>query len=77
MNKQRRKQLQEVVVKIQEADEMLGVLKEEEEEYRDNFPENLLASERYENAEMAVSNMEEAAQALNDAIDNINEAIEN
>lgn len=76
MNKQRRKQLEGVISKIEEAKEVLENLKDEEEDYRDNFPENLVTSEKYEKAETAVFCMEEAAQALEDAIDQINEAIE-
>lgn len=76
MNKQRRRELSQVIAKIEEANEILENLKEEEEEYRDNFPENLLTSERYEKAESAVTYMEDAVQALADAIDNINEVIE-
>ena len=51
-------------------------LREEEEEYRDNFPDNLLSCERYEIAENACYCLEEATQALEDAINNINESIE-
>ena len=76
MNKQRRKQLEGVISKIEEAKEVLENLKDEEEDYRDNFPENLVTSEKYEKAETAVFCMEEAAQALEDATDQINEAIE-
>lgn len=45
MNKRRRKALEEVVIKIQEAVNELENLREEEEEYRDNFPDNLLSCE--------------------------------
>lgn len=76
MNKQRRNQLAEFISKIEEAKETLEILKDEEEEYRDNIPENLMTSEKYERAETAVLNMEEAVQVLEDVIDQIQEAME-
>ena len=53
MNKARRKALDEVISKIEEAKELLENLQAEEEEYRDNMPENLQGSERYEAADAA------------------------
>lgn len=41
MNKMRRKALQEILDKAQELQSMLETLRDEEEEYRDNIPENL------------------------------------
>ncbi len=68
MNKVRRKALDEVIAKIEEAKELLEVLQEEEEEYRDNMPENLSGSDKYEAADAAVDNMSSAVDALDEAI---------
>lgn len=76
MNKMRRKQLDEVIAKIEEAKELLEVLQEEEEEYRDNMPENLQGSEKYERADEAVDNMSSAVDALEEAISYIESAQE-
>lgn len=76
MNKMRRKQLDEVIAKIEEAKELLEVLQEEEEEYRDNMPENLQGSEKYELADEAVDNMSNAVDALEEAISCIESAQE-
>jgi len=76
MNKARRKALDEVISKIEEAKELLENLQAEEEEYRDNMPENLQGSERYEAADAAVENMSSAVDALDEAISSIESAQE-
>ena len=76
MNKARCKALDEVISKIEEAKELLENLQAEEEEYRDNMPENLQGSERYEAADAAVDNMSSAVDALDEAISSIESAQE-
>ena len=76
MNKARRKALDEVISKIEEAKELLENRQAEEEEYRDNMPENLQGSERYEAADAAVDNMSSAVDALDEAISSIESAQE-
>jgi prefoldin subunit 5 len=76
MNNPRRKALEAVIAAIEEAKETLETLKEEEEESRDNIPENLQGSERYEKADNACDCLDTAASNLEDAIGAINEAIE-
>ena len=76
MNKARRKALDEVISKIEEAKELLENLQAEEEEYRDNMPENLQGSERYEAADAAVDNLSSAVDALDEAISSIESAQE-
>ena len=70
------KALDEVISKIEEAKELLENLQAEEEEYRDNMPENLQGSERYEAADAAVDNMSSAVDALDEAISSIESAQE-
>lgn len=76
MNKARRKALDEVISKIEEAKELLENLQAEEEEYRDNMPENLQGSERYGVADAAADNMNSAVDALDEAISSIESAQE-
>lgn len=78
MNKQRRKQIREVMDRLEKLKEDIELLTEEietihfdEEEYRDNIPENLQNSERYEAADSACSSLEDAESALNEAGDNL------
>ena len=76
MNKIRRKSLQTLMDQLEEIKGALEDLQSEEEEYRDNMPENLWGSERYEKAEEAISNMEDAVSSLEDAISSIEAASE-
>lgn len=76
MNKARRKELNEVIEKINDAKELLENIMCDEEEYRDNMPENLQSSERYEQAEAACDAMQEALDQLEEAITNIESAQE-
>lgn len=76
VNKIRRKELQIISNQIEELRSSLEDLCAEEEEYRDNMPENLWGSERYDKAEEAITNMEDAISALEDAISSIDAAAE-
>lgn len=71
MNKQRRNQIQKIIDKLgeleplaEEIKSMIEEVKGEEEDYKDNMPENLQQSERYETAEAAVENLESAYDAM-------------
>ena len=76
MNKIRRKNLQAVIGMIEDAKSTLEDLLAEEEEYRDNIPENLQESERYETADNACSCLDDAVNSLEEAICSIEESIE-
>lgn len=67
MNKERRKQIDVVIEAIndfqnsfEELQQAIEEIRDEEQEYLDNIPENLQSSERYELAEDAVNNLESA-----------------
>ena len=75
MNKVRRKELQELYDVISEAKDRLEML-HDEEEYKDNMPENLQSSERYERAEAAADALDSAVSSLEEALDYIEEAQE-
>jgi flagellar biosynthesis chaperone FliJ len=76
MNNSRRKELERIVDAITELKEQLELLQGEEEEYRDNMPENLQGSERYEKADTACDNLYSAVSSLEEAMDSINESRE-
>lgn len=76
MNKIRRKSLQTIIDQLEDLKSGLEELQAVEEEYRDNMPENLLGSERYEKADEVVSNLEDAVSSLEEAISSIETAIE-
>ena len=78
MNKLRRKELFEVINGLntmQDKDDLyswiltLDNIKDEEQDYYDNIPENLQYSQRAEDSEEAISNLEEALDLLNKVYD--------
>ena len=76
MNKQRRKAIENVTGKIRDLLSDLEMLRDEEEEYKDNIPENLQGTERYERAEECVDNLTEAIDSIESALEEIDECIE-
>jgi hypothetical protein len=76
MNKIRRKNLQSIIDQLEELKGSLEDLQAEEEEYRDNIPENMQESERYEKADEACGNLSEAVDNLEEVISSIEAAIE-
>lgn len=76
MNKIRRKALQEIYDKLSDLREELETIKDEEDESRENIPENLQGSERYEQSETASGNIDEAMEYLSSACDSIESAME-
>ena len=76
MNMKRRKSLKELYQLIEDAKAQLEAILEEEEEARDNIPESLQDSERYQVAEEACENMEEAVSGLDDVLEYIESAME-
>lgn len=87
MNKNRRKAIQDVIYKIHELEStMINILddieaiKNEEEEYLNNIPENLQNSSKYETAENAVNELESAYndfENAKDSLDDVLSALEN
>lgn len=76
MNKIRRKNLQTSIDRLEDIKADLEEITYEEEEYRDNIPENLQSSEKYERAYEACDNLNDAADTLNEVIDSITTAME-
>ena len=78
MNKLRRKELGQVINglnTIQDRDDLYSLIntldniKYDEESYYDNIPENLQYSQRAEDSEAAIENLEEALDLLNEVYD--------
>lgn len=76
MNKVRRKNLQSIIDRLEDIKADLEGITYEEEEYRDNIPENLQGSEKYERADEACDSLNDAADTLNEVIDSITTAME-
>ncbi len=75
MNRTRRKCLANLSELLEELRISVETLRDEEQEYMDNMPENLQGSERYEVAEAAISNLDDAMDSIGDAISSIEEAM--
>ena len=78
MNKARRKELSDVIKglnTIQGKDDLYGwintldSIKDDEQDYYDNIPENLQYSQRAEDSEAAIEHLEEALDLLNEVYD--------
>ena len=78
MNKMRRRELSDVIKElnvIQDRDDLyscindLNNIKDDEQDYYDNIPENLQYSQRAEDSEQAIEYMEEALDLMNDIYD--------
>lgn len=76
MNKERRKQLAQAQEMLEQAQSIIEDCLGEEEDYRDNMPENLQGSEKYEVADNACDNMQYALDNISEAISNVEEAQE-
>ena len=76
MNEARRACIEAIRTKIEELIGELAEIQSEEEEYRDNMPENLQGSERYENADAACTSLESAGCSLQEALDTLEEALQ-
>ena len=74
MNKTRRKQIDDVIAGLQELQETVETIMNDEEEYRDNIPENLQGSERYEAAESACDYLQEAYDGIDTVVSTLEEA---
>lgn len=75
MNKARRKELSDVIRglnMIQDKDDLyswiniLSNIKDDEQDYYDNIPENLQYSQRAEDSEQAIENLEDALDLLDE-----------
>lgn len=76
MNRERRKALQAIVDQLETLQMQLEEIQTEEEDYRDNFPENLQSGARYERTEEICESLSDAVSSLEDATSSIEEAIE-
>ena len=76
MNNERRKLLQKQIDIIEQAKQDIEILKDEEQKYADDMPENLQSSDKHDKAEQAVSSLEEAINNIDEAIQQMNGTIQ-
>ena len=75
MNSDRRKRLRSVISIVQSCADEVDAIADEEETARDNMPENLQYSEKYEAIEEACDYMRDACNSLDEAIQHMESAI--
>lgn len=75
MNKQRREDLRGVLSLLVSAIGIVQRVCDKEEDCIDSYPENLQGSERYEQMEDAVDNLNEALEKLGEAKESIHAAL--
>lgn len=76
MNADRRKRLSEQHSSLEVVKDVLENIRDEEQEYYDNLPENMQGGEKGERASTAVSELEDAINAIDGIIGNIETAQE-
>lgn len=76
MNKQRRKQIEGMIDKLDNIKEHISDILDDEQNAFDNMPESIQYSERGYNMKEAIDNLDDAIGNIVDAIDNLYEAIE-
>lgn len=76
MNKTQRTQIEKWIESIIEIKEGVESMQEEEQDKLDNMPENLQESERGEQMQNGIENLDAAASSLEEAIDSLNDATE-
>ena len=84
MNNARRKQLLNLIPRIDELQstiselqEALEAIRDEEQEYLDNIPENLQGSEKYGKSEQAIESLDSAAYSLENMYDEVSDILGN
>ena len=77
MNKQRRAELTEIAEELADIKDRLEAVKDAEQEYLDNMPENLQGSEKHDLAETNVATLDAACDALEEVYNSVDEVINN
>ena len=76
MNNIRRKEISSIIEQAESLKDKFENILADEDDYRDNMPENLWGSKRYEISENASSNLEFAISSLEEIIDYLEESTE-
>lgn len=77
MNKYRRKEIDDLIQEAESLKDKIEEILSEEQDYFDNMPENLQFSERGENSQQAINDLEEAQSSIEDCISYLEGAREN
>lgn len=73
MNKQRRNEIKNIMKSLEVISSSIDDILNDETDYYDNIPENLLSYDRAENSEEAIEYLENAIEKIDEAIDILDE----
>ena len=71
MNNKRRKQIENLILKITFLKEEASKIQEDEQDYYDNIPENLQSSIRAEESEEAIEIFDDVMESMDDIIERL------
>lgn len=74
MNSSRRNNIRQIIKRLNEIGLEIESVKDEEQDYLDNIPENLQMSQKYYISEEAIYSLEEAKDSIEEAIESLEEA---
>lgn len=74
MNNNRRKEIRNVIEQLEGLQCQIENIRDDEQDYIDNIPENLQESERHETAKTAVENLDLAIESFGELISNLSES---
>ena len=73
MNKQRKSEIKNIIKSLEMLSSALDNILDNENEYYDNIPENLLSSDRAEESEEAIGYLESAIEMIDKSTDFLDE----
>lgn len=76
MNKDRRARIQALINKLEDIREDIDFIKDEEQEYYDNMPENFQMGEKGDKAQEAIDNLDYAYSSIEEVVEYLEEALE-
>lgn len=75
MNKDRRARIQALINKLEDIREDIDFIKDEEQEYYDNMPENFQMGEKGDKAQEAIDNLDYAYSSIEEVVEYLEEAL--
>ena len=75
MNKDRRARIQALINKLEDIREDIDFIKDEEQEYYDNMPENFQMGEKGDKAQEAIDNLNYAYSSIEEVVEYLEEAL--
>jgi uncharacterized coiled-coil DUF342 family protein len=75
MNKDRRARIQALINKLEDIKVDIDFIKDEEQEYYDNMPENFQIGEKGDKASEAIDNLDYAYSSIEEVVEYLEEAL--